>query len=267
MKTHAAADGWRCRADAPLHKLPDVRSLPVNIQEKIFFNCDAASQKTLAASTSCFRHFWHKAWTSTDRYGQQCASSSCERFRADNMDKAAQKLNHKCMRGQIVRKAIHTDRAPESHTLHGLDTLHFDVQGHFGQQELAYILQLQPEFLNALGYKLGTELIMYSSWPDQGHDLAESSGSMFMSLQLSCRRQAGLTDNELERLEALFFRLPQCLLDFKDRKHDDFIGHEVAIVCEPMWQCSTSPTALAAMQWGLPFGDIEFTAKATNLLK
>ena len=248
-----------CPADAPLHKLPDMRLLPLSLQEKVFLRCDLTSQRTLAAASSCFRPLWHKVWTVEDNKGKKRIRSACARWRDEKMDNAAIKLGDKCFNTQIVKKAIH--RAPDHY---GPSTLHCEVQGHLDQHQLAYVLQLQPTFLTTLGYLIGTRLLQHASWPIEADEMEGLSDSVFMSLRLSCRRQAGLSDSELERLEALFSELPECLTDFTAETP---LSSVVSCrICEPMWQCSTSPAAVSAMRWVVDRERITFTAEATDLL-
>ena len=253
----AANDSIPCLADAPLHNLPDMRLLPVHIQERIFHYCDLASQRTLGTQSSCFRPLWHKRRTAKDEAGKQRVSSACEDWRAQKMEEAARNFACKTIRAQVVKKHIH--RVPE---YHGSSTLHVSVEGHLDQRQLAYILQLQPDCLSILGFKIGVFCLKYAKWPIQSSDMDDLGESMFMSFKLSCRRQAGLSDDELERLEVLFLRLPECLVDLRNsyRRFSD-----VLVACEPMWRCSTSVMAGAAMRWSIP-DEVDFTSEATDIL-
>ena len=247
--------GGACLADAPLHQLPDLRLLPVILQEKIFFSCSLASQRTLAASSRRFRPLWHMRRAALGSAGKQLSSAS-EAWCAEMMAEAADELACKIIRAHVVKKAIH--RAPESH---GSSALHMIVQGHLDQHELAYILQLQPDCLSTLGFRIGIKTLNHARWPVESSDMDDHGESLFMSFKLSCRRQAGLSDSELERLEKLFSGLPECMVVWKN-DYLDF--QDMSLACEPMWQCSTSPTALAAMRWDIP-EEFEFLPEAADI--
>ena len=249
--------GWS--ADAPLEQLPDVRLLPSTVQAKVFFLCDMTTQKTLSATSSCFRPLWHECRPCGDSSNRK--RSACEAWHELQLENISAKLSDLCMRAQVVKKAIH--RAPAAH---GSTTLHCCVQGHFDRHQLAYILQLPPgPLLQCLGFKIGCRILKYVDWPDYDFEQDDMGRSMFMSLHLSCRRQAGLSDAELEHLENLFCRLPESLSKLAE-EYEEHGTDMVHLACEPRWRCSTCPPSYFAMQWHVPSGDIMFTAEASDLI-
>ena len=250
---HLIMRGWI--ADPPLEQLPEVHLLPGSIQAKVFFLCDADSQKTLSAAFSCFRPFWHERRPYGDRFVR--SRSACEAWHELELEESSVMLSNLCMRAQVVKKAIH--RAPEAH---GSSTLHCCVQGHFDTQQLAYILQLPAgDQLRCLGFKIGRRVLDYMDCPDHHFESDDLGESMFMSFHLSCRKQAGLSDGQLEHLENLFYRLPEAFIDFSSR-HQEWLS----LACEPRWSCSTCPASCAAMRWHIPDGEITFTAEALDLI-
>lgn len=234
--------------------LPDLCLLPSHIQEKVFFLCALSSQAALAQTAHCFRLLWHRPLPPHE--GAKPEPTLRETWHKQQMISTAQRLRGAFI-SQIVKKPIH--RAPAAY---GSSTLHMSVQGHLTQHQLAYIFQLPLPSAQLLGAQLGGMVFSDAAWPDRNWAAGNLGASMFLSLKLSCRRQAVLTADELEHLEAVFCALPNSFATWTCENE----LQDLWLACEPMWQCSTSPSAPAAMQWRVPADLLCFTADAADLI-
>ena len=234
-----------------MHQLPDLRQLPTTVQERIWTLCDLQSQATLAHVSSCFRPFWHKQTTSATKKGAAKHSTARDDWHVHQMTQTARKLLRCCMRAQMTKHQI--QRAPK---VHGDETVHCSLIGHFTQRHSAYVLQLTMQSVALLGHQMAAVLFgdeeaagrpaFDIQWPDCDWELGQDeilSQSMFLSFALSCRRRAELTDDEIEHLEGMFSTLP-CF--FTKYAHE---YQEVNAACEPMWSCTTTSAPAILMNW------------------
>ena len=236
-------------AGTPVQHLPDVRHLPVSIQEYIWSLCDQQSQATLAHTSSCFRPLWHKQTTFTLEKGKTEQGTACGMWHERQMAESAERLLPRCIRAQMTRQKI--QRAP---CYHGNDTIHCSILGHLTQQQLGYILQLPLQSVRLLGRKLATCIFgnsdgshaMEMQWPGLDWDVGPGevmSESMFLSFELTCRRRAELTDDEIEHLEGMFSVLPPAFYTYTTG------FDEARAACEPRWSCITTASPAILMHW------------------
>ena len=244
-----------CVVGAPLQQLPDLRLLPSSIQAKVFLLCSLDAQAALAHTLSCFRPLWQECRAASAKDGKP-EVSACAAWHDQQMHHSAQTLAQVCVRSQVMRQHIH--RAP---AVHGSSTLHCSIQAHITQRQLAYILQLPKRSVQLLGARLGGLVFSRAAWPDMNHQETNMGSSMFMSLRVSCRRQAALlSSDELEHLEHMFCNLPEAFCGWVAEWDDLWPA------CEPGWLCSTCPSAPAAMHWHIPDEKISFIVKADDLI-
>ena len=221
-------------------KLPDLRVLPSPIQEKLFFLCDLPSQATLAHTSSCFRPCWHKlrpeTKTAASGRSYQTETTTCQQWHVPQLSRSAQELSEE-ITAEVWKRRVH--RAPERF---GTEVLHCSLRGHLGQKQLAFILQLPTPSVILLGKLMNQRVFEDVQWPDNVLEDGGAHEDVFLTFRLTCWRQIGLSDYQVEHLEAMFSCVPDCYASWA-------VKLDLWPACEPLFHCTLLPEWPMAMQW------------------
>lgn len=247
-------------ADAPLDRLPDLRLLPTTVQRMIYSYSALPQQAVLAHSFSCFRPCWHQIHKISKAYadGKTCEpeTTACKLWHKHQMTLSAASLSNS-ITAEIWKRRVH--RGPG---LLGGEVHHCKVHGHFVQKQLAYVLQLPLPSVAVLGGMVCKHVFSSAVWPGYEGEHDNRPFTLFLTFRLSCRRQVGLSDDQLEHLEAMFRMMPSSMVRWANEEMDPWLA------CAPMWHCIIPPRLPIGMCWDAHISDdgIECTMDEADFL-
>ena len=209
-----------------------LRDLPENVLELMFRCCSSTTQVSLAHTSQLFRKYWK---TLKLYEGPSGLCVTCRNKHRQQLHDGAAAIASR------VNLLIYARRL-EGPVLLDMAVYCVCVSGHLGPRLLEYILQQQRLDFESLS-QYTVESIMEDIGVEFNHvfGAGELAGeAALLRLKLHHGRQAGLSDDELEKLSSFFASLPaHC-----------WCGQlGLCSICEPVWQLIAPGGTSSSVHW------------------
>ena len=242
-----------------------LQALPASLQEAIFRLCDNKSQHALAQTCRLYWTLYRDLKCVSIWKGQQTTHfyTASVTWQNERTEEAARTLAGP-FRANLVRKPLNSALFPDNNHCY-----HASLIGHLNQSHLLYILQHpKPAFTWRQGqfaaYAMGRYNEMLKVHPSTV-DIV-----LVFTLQVYHSRQAGLSDDEHDKLSAYFQSFPaQICRCFSDQMlHAAADRHApVKVVCEPVWQLISPSKVASCMYWDTEDPDyVHYVGDVSNLI-
>ena len=240
--------------------MPD---LPASLQDAIFCRCDVKSQYSLAQTCRVFWNLYHHVKCVPLYPGCQPTYkyTACHKWRQDATEAAAARFARQ-FRADMPIKALKPTFLPDNDSCY-----HASLVGHLSQRHLHFLLQHpQPEQAWAYGYF--SEHAVNRLDEALKVDANNATRIVLFTLKVYHSRQAGFSDDELDKLGAVFRSFPiHTRLWLWETPLAEGSDETVTLICEPYWQLMSPSKQASCMEWNTQDAEsIDHVAELSEIL-